>query len=94
MEFEWDPPKAASNQKKHGISFVAATAIFGDPHVITEDSTKPEYGEMRRIAIGKLQDGRLVTVVYTDRGQFRRIISVRTARDKERAKYGQGKATP
>jgi uncharacterized DUF497 family protein len=83
MEFEWDPVKAATNQIKHGISFVAATVVFNDPYHIEEDSTKPEYGETRRIAIGKMHDERLVTVVYTDRGTIRRIISVRTARNDE-----------
>jgi uncharacterized DUF497 family protein len=94
MEFEWDPSKDAANQQKHGISFVAATAVFDDPDHIEEDSTKPEYGEIRNIAIGRLGDGRLVTVAFTDRGSVRRIISVRIARNYERRKYNQGKATP
>jgi uncharacterized protein len=93
MEFDWDPQKAAANLKKHGISFVAATVVFDDPLHLEEDSTKPEYGESRNIAIGRLHDGRLVTVVYTDREQLRGIISVRTARKDERRKYDQGKAT-
>ena len=94
MEFNWDPTKAAADLTKHGIDFSAAMAVFDDPHHVKEDSTKPEYGEMRAIAIGKLLDGRLVTVVYTDRGDVRRIISVRTARRYERRKYDQSKAAP
>lgn len=98
MEFDWDPNKAVANLSKHGINFVAAIAVFDDPNHVVEESSKPEYGEVRYIAIGKLQDGRLVTVVYTDRdterGYIRRIISVRTARNYERRKYGQGKTTP
>ncbi len=94
MEFDWDPMKAAANLTKHGISFVAATVVFDDPNHIDEDSTKPEYGEARSIAIGKLADGRLVTVVDTARDDVRRIISVRTARNYERRKYDQGKTTP
>ena len=93
MEFDWDPEKAAANLKKHGIDFVAALAVFDDQKRIIEDSTKPEYGETRRIAIGMMADGRLVTVVFTDRSNIRRIISVRTARNYERRKYHQGKAT-
>lgn len=98
MEFDWDPKKAAANLFKHGIDFVAAIAIFDDPNHIVEDSSKPEYGEARFIAIGKLHDGRVVTVVYTDRdleqGYFQRIISVRIARNYERRIYDQGKTTP
>jgi uncharacterized protein len=90
MEFEWDPKKAAANFVKHGIDFVAAIAVFDDPNCVIEDSSRPEHGEVRQIAIGKLLDGRIVTVVFTDRGDFRRIISVRTARRYERRKYDQG----
>jgi uncharacterized DUF497 family protein len=28
--FEWDPKKAASNLKDHGVSFDEATTVFGD----------------------------------------------------------------
>jgi hypothetical protein len=30
-EFEWDPAKAASNLRKHGVSFDEASTVFGDP---------------------------------------------------------------
>ena len=48
MQFEWDPAKDTANQEKHGISFVAATAVFADPAHLEEDVTKPEYSETRR----------------------------------------------
>jgi uncharacterized DUF497 family protein len=92
MEFEWDPIKDAANQAKHGMSFVAATAVFDDPHHLTEDTTKPEYGEERGLAIGMV-NGRLTTVVYTDRGDRRRIILARRARNNERERYDQSKAS-
>ena len=93
MEFDWDPAKNVANQKKHKISFIAAITVFDDPFVISEDSTRPEYGEIRNKAIGTMHDGRLVAVIYTDRGSRRRIISARKARDNERREYDQGKTT-
>ena len=93
MEFEWDQAKAASNLLKHGIDFVAATGIFDDPHHIEKNSTRPEHGEARFIAIGMMNDGRLITVVFTDRNGVRRIISARTARNYERREYDQGKTS-
>jgi uncharacterized protein len=93
MEFEWDPKKDAANQSKHVISFVAAIALFDDPNHLEEDSTKLEYGEVRRKAIGMIAGGRLVVVIYTNRGQLRRIISARRARKNEQAHYDQSKAT-
>lgn len=94
MEFSWDLAKAAANLTKHGISFVGALAVFDDPQHIEVDSTKPEYGEARHIAIGMMSDGRIIAVVFTDRDGVRRIISARTARNNERRKYNQGNATP
>lgn len=47
MDSEWDPAKEAANIAKHAIRFVAASAVFADPHHLVADSTKPEYGEAR-----------------------------------------------
>jgi uncharacterized protein len=61
-------------------------------NVKKHDSTKPEHGEERSLAIG-LVAGRLAAVVYTDRAERRRIISARSARKNERERYDQSKAT-
>ncbi len=89
MQFEWDPAKNDSNEIKHGISFLDALAVFDDPHHVIEDITKPEHGEVRHKAIGKI-GSRFFTIIFTDRGANRRIISVRRSRTNERRKYGQG----
>jgi len=31
--FEWDPEKAAANERKHGVTFDEAATAFGDPSV-------------------------------------------------------------
>lgn len=90
MEFAWDEHKDAENQRKHRISFEDAADVFEDPHRLEEDSTKPEHGEERRRVIGVVQ-GRMVTVIVTDRNGKTRIISARRARDNERKRYDQGK---
>jgi len=42
--FDWDPNKAKSNRKKHGISFEQASAIFLDPRMIAVfDSEHSEH---------------------------------------------------
>lgn len=35
LDFEWDPGKAASNLKKHGVRFEEAATVFGDPLSLT-----------------------------------------------------------
>jgi uncharacterized DUF497 family protein len=39
IEFEWDPKKAASNLKKHGVSFEEASTAFWDDHALVIDET-------------------------------------------------------
>ena len=90
MEFEWDPAKNATNITKHGISFVAASQVFDDPDLVVMDSTKTGDGEQRNKAIGMIRT-KLFTVIFTDRGEFRRIISARRSSANERRKYDQGK---
>jgi hypothetical protein len=89
MRFDWDDAKQAINEAKHGISFVDAATVFDDPAHVVEDSTRPEYGEDRRKAIGTVS-GRVVAVIVTDREGRRRIISARRARPDERRHYHQG----
>ncbi|MEZ5691413.1 MAG: BrnT family toxin [Rickettsiales bacterium] len=87
MLFEWDDNKAESNLQKHGISFVAAIAVFDDPNRLEYDSTKPEYGEVRIKTIGMIKDSIVVVVVHTDRKSKMRIISARRAKASEKERY-------
>jgi uncharacterized protein len=93
MEYDWDPVKAASNLKKHRITFQDASTVFDDPLRVEANVTKPEYGEVRYIAIGMMHDGRMTAVVYTDRESKRRIISARNVRKDEQQEYDNRKAS-
>jgi uncharacterized protein len=89
LEFEWDPVKDETNEKKHDFSFSDAVAVFRDPQHIVEDATRPEHSEQRMMAVGRV--GTLVlAVVYTIRSERRRIISARRASRSERERYRQG----
>jgi uncharacterized DUF497 family protein len=92
VDFEWDPAKEVSNIQKHGISFLDAVDIFDDPFHLVEESTRPEYGERRLKAIGQV-DSVILTVIFTDRAERRRIISARRAKRSERRQYDYGSAT-
>lgn len=86
MIFEWDEDKARSNLEKHGISFVAALAVFGDPRRIERLDLRRHYGEDRVQLIGRSK-GRVLFVVYTRRGDVIRLISARRANRNERQAY-------
>jgi uncharacterized DUF497 family protein len=85
MEFEWDDDKNESNFEKHGLDFETAMQIWNGP-IIEQTDDRYEYGEYRFIAFGMV-DSRVLTVVYTWRGNVCRIISARKARKDERRAY-------
>jgi uncharacterized DUF497 family protein len=88
MDSEWDEAKRQANILKHGIDFVDAAAIFDRPFIETEDRRR-DYGEQRYQATGEV-DARITQVIYTWRGDRRRIISARRARRNERRAYYTG----
>jgi uncharacterized protein len=84
---EWDAAKAASNRDKHGIDFDEAIEIFYGPSLLRRSDRN---AEARWLAIGETE-GRVITVVFTRRGDALRIISARRARKNEERAYYQQK---
>jgi uncharacterized DUF497 family protein len=92
LRFEWDPAKRVVNLRKHDIDFRDAIAVFDDSQVVFEDASRPEHGERRTKAIGSV-GATLICVIFTDRGERRRIISARRTRRDERERYRQSAET-
>ena len=87
VDFEWDEHKRRVNLAVHGIDFEDALSIWDGP-VLEVPSSQIHHGEERFLAIGSCQD-LIMTVVFTRRGNNRRIISARIARRNERENYYQ-----
>jgi uncharacterized DUF497 family protein len=85
VEYGWDDAKHARNLRERGIGFDDGALIFEGPVVEWIDDRR-DYGEVRIRAVG-WSDGDVLHVVYTQRGEVRRIISVRLASRKERQKW-------
>ncbi len=86
MQFEFDPVKAASNVKKHSISFSDAEAVFYDDRSLTMEDPDAQ-GEQRFLTIGLDTLGRVLVVCYTEREERTRIISARKAEKPEVKNY-------
>jgi uncharacterized DUF497 family protein len=86
MQFEFDPAKAASNLKKHRISFSDAEAVFYDDSALTMEDPDSQ-GEQRFLTVGLDALGRVVVVCYTEREERTRIISARKAEKSEVKNY-------
>ncbi len=85
MQIEFDPAKDASNQKKHGLSLALASALDWDEALVWVDD-RHQYGELRMIARAP-DTGILYYVAFVDRGDARRIISLRRANRREVKHY-------
>lgn len=92
-EFDWDPKKAEQNQLKHGISFTQALQVFADPRAFIEPDVRFDYGEKRLLIVGQIIDGRLISVIYTERSGLFRLISARRASRRERREYDSRSGT-
>ncbi len=85
--FEWDPKKAASNFKEHGVSFDEATTVFGDLLAMNMPDPDHSEGEQRFLVLGLSRASRLVVVSYAERPPRTRIISARPATRHEKRRY-------
>jgi uncharacterized DUF497 family protein len=90
LSFEWDEEKAKANLKKHRVSFDEATTVFIDPFSMTIPDPDHSADEQRYIDLGSSDKGRVLVVVYTERGSNIRIISCRKATLSERKLYDEG----
>jgi uncharacterized DUF497 family protein len=88
MQFEWDDRKELANERKHGVSFLEARTVFGDPQALHEYDGPHSWGEERFIIIGTSEERRVLCVVYVERiEETFRLISARTASLRERRAY-------
>jgi uncharacterized DUF497 family protein len=81
----FDPEKDATNLSKHGVSLAAAAELDWDAALAWIDD-RADYGEQRIIALAPMGD-RLFFVVFVDRVEARRVISLRRANRREVSHY-------
>ena len=85
MRFEWDDAKNQTNRRKHGLDFADAHLVFGG-RTLTFEDLRQTYDEPRYHTVGVLA-GRMVIIAHTLRAYATRIVSMRKANARERARY-------
>ncbi len=85
--FEWDPKKAESNARKHGVTIDEASTVFGDPLGLLMPDPDYSLGEERFLLLGMSNRRRLVVVAFAERPPRTRLISARRATRKEWKRY-------
>lgn len=85
MKIDFSTDKDQLNREKHHVSLADAASLEWDT-LLSMPDTRRDYGEARYIGY-VLKDTRLYCVVYTERGDVRRIISLRKANSREVLRY-------
>lgn len=89
IRFEWDARKAASNLRKHAVSFEEAESTFYDDFALQFYDEEGSSSEDRFVLLGRSALSRVLVVVHCERegGEVIRIISARKATARERRHY-------
>lgn len=87
MGIEFDPVKDSANRAKHGVSLALAAELDWEAALVWVDD-RFEYAELRVIALAPKSEV-LYYVAFVDRGEVRRVISMRRANRREVKHYVQ-----
>ena len=85
--FEWDPKKAESNARKHGVTFDEASTAFGDPLGLLMSDPDHSLSEERYLVLGMSNQQMLLVVAFAERPPRTRLISARRATRREWRRY-------
>jgi len=87
VRYEWDPGKAKTNFRDHGVSFSEAATVLEDDLALTREDPDA-LGEQRFVTLGMSAAGSLLVVVYTYREpDVIRMISAWKAKKRQRVQY-------
>jgi len=87
VRITFDPAKEEINIAKHGVSLSLATEFEWDTAVVWPD-TRKDYGESRMACLGYV-GLRIYAMVFVDRANVRRVVSLRKANRREVERYAQ-----
>ncbi|TDK37551.1 BrnT family toxin [Rhizobium deserti] len=90
MEFEWDETKRQQVLRERGVDILYAALIFEGP-VLTRTDDRADYGEIRYVSLGVVDDECFI-VVTTDRNNVRRLITAWKGSRNDRSRYQESLA--
>lgn len=87
MYFDWNENKRREVYKQHGIDILEAALIFENP-VLTKQDKRRDYGEVRLISLGMVDDEAYI-VIHTEHDGVTRLITAWKGGRRERETYRQ-----
>jgi len=85
--FDWDHGNILKNWIKHGVTAGECEEIFFNESLLTVDDNKHSQTEKRYLALGKTNEERALTVIFTIRENKIRVTSAKDQNGKERNYY-------
>jgi uncharacterized DUF497 family protein len=86
--FEWDDGNSTKNWERHRVTQAEAEEVFFNQPVIVM-AAKPADREIRYNVLGRTNNDRLLSVVFTVRRGLARPVSARPMSRKERTAYAE-----
>ena len=90
--FDWDAGNAPKLLVRHRVTIGECEQVFFNAPLLVADDAKHSTAEPRWAAWGRTDDGRLLAVIFTLRGERIRPLSARDMNRKERARYAEAEA--
>ncbi len=89
--FDWDGGNSRKSEDQHGVSMAEAEQVFFNTPLLMLEDRAHSQKELRIHALGKTDEGRVLHITFTLRGNGRlvRVISARDMHHKERMIYEQ-----
>jgi hypothetical protein len=91
--FNWDEGNSVKLWQRHGITQSEAEQVFFNRPLLVGETSRQPAREARQFALGRTDEGRLLTVVFTVPGSLLRPISARPMSRKERRIYARSQKT-
>ncbi len=86
--FDWDKSNILKNWERHRVAFDECEEVFFHDPVFAPNLGHAS-GELRYFAYGRTVRRRLLTIIFTMRGNKIRVISARDMNRKERKRHVQ-----
>ena len=90
--FQWDEGNSEKNWRRHQVTQAEAEQVFFNRPLVVAPDPQHSSMEIRHFALGRSNEGRHLTIVFTRRADLLRVVSARPMSSRERRAYAQAES--
>ena len=90
--FQWDEGNSEKNWRRHQVSQAEAEQVFFNRPLVVAPDPQHSSEELRHFALGRSNEGRHLTIVFTRRDDLLRVVSARPMSARERRVYAEAES--